>query len=168
MALIDGPKELAIRAAVLATFSSLTDVFIFSRPREIESSQEFVATTTKIILGNPEVRYLEFWFEGFADVQDESQLDDDCVPVHVNYRGQIGFAHVEGLRSDDSNSHDTVAAFILDFRNRIVNNGTLIVGGKSHELSRLTQLIPMRIDRHPLTKQDTHLWDFSFHVEVRE
>lgn len=168
MPLADGVKELAIRGA-LAAFMASPDAHVFSRPREIISKQHFIANTAKTILGKTEIRYVEFGFVGFTDVLDEAQFDDDCVPVRLNYRGQVGFSYVE-KRSDNSNSYDSVVAYILDLRNKFLDNADIIISGKRYMVSRLSEMPgqDLRIEPHPITEFETHLWDFSFYVGVHE
>lgn len=166
MALLTAAKELLIRAELAEIFTT-ADAHIFSRPRQIISKQHFIANTTKTVLGVEEVRYLEFYFTGFEDVLDEAQLDEDCVPVRINYAGQIGFQHIEPTRSDASYSHDSVVSFIIATRNNVIDNGDLIIDSVTHQLSRLTEVNALRIEPHPVTEFMTHMWDFSFNVEVR-
>jgi len=167
MALLTPAKELAVRAKLKEIFEELTDIYVFDRPRQIVSKQHFEAHTTKTILGKKEIRYLEFYFVDFVDLDDEAQLDADCVPVDLLYEGQIGFSYVES-RSDDSNSFNDIKACILDLRNMFLDNGDLIISGITYELKRMEPLRQLRIERHPVTEQEMHLYDFKFSVGVRE
>ena len=166
MPLLTAAKETAIAAELAEIFAS-ADAVVFTRPRQIISKQHFIANTTKTILGVTEVRYLEIYLEGIEVLpDDEQQLDSDCVAVNLQYRGQFGFQYME-QRSDASYSFDDAKEYMIFLHNAAIDNGTLIVNSVDHELSRLTQVAPLRIEDHPITEFPTHLWDFTFNVEVR-
>ena len=166
MPLLTAAKELAIAAELESIFTS-ADAHIFTRPRQIISKQHFIANTTKTVLGVEEVRYLEIYLEGLEVLgDDEQQLDSDCVAVNLQYRGQFGFQYME-RRSDLSYSFDDAKEYMIFLHNSAIDNGTIIVDSVNHELSRLTQQLPLRIEDHPITEFPTHLWDFTFNVEVR-
>lgn len=165
MALLSPEKEQDIREKLEEIFT-FAEAHVFTRPRQITSMQHFVTNTGIDVLGKKEIRYVEFYSVGLTDQDFQSQLDDDCVPVRINYRGQVGFQYVE-KRSDDSFSYDDVIAFIIKLRNHVLDNQAIQTkGGLWHDVGRLTETAELRIEDHPITNQATHLWDFSFYVEV--
>lgn len=166
MPLMTPQKEAAIRQELFEIFDD-SEAHTFLVDRQIISKTHFEANTAIEVDGRREVRYLQIYFTGFENLVNEQQSDDDCVPVRLNYTGQVGFQYIEE-RSDNSTSDDSVTAYILNMRNKGLNNRDLIISGETYELGFLTEVVPLRVEDHPVLEFPTHIWDFRFYVEVWE
>lgn len=166
MPLINGTKELAIRNKLVEIYQAVdAGFYVFHRSRFITLKQHFEANTSKAGEDRNEIRYLQIGFTGFTDALDEAQLDEDCVPVYVNYELEAFAQHV-GTRSDASNSEDDYIAWLLALRNETIDNGNIVVTGLTYELGRLVQLENVAPTQHEVMDVNGYISRYTVSVRV--
>jgi hypothetical protein len=116
-------KELELRAQIKTDVESVENTgAVFSKPEFFTSKQDFVARCTKQMVNGDdrEVQFCQISFFGFEDLPNAgSAVCADDPPVRAIFRLHLFHEYV-AKRSDNTNSHDTFTAMILNLRNKFL------------------------------------------------
>lgn len=156
-------KEQQIIDALKAKFAGVTGASnIITDMPVIDSKQDEIdLLTVQNVDDELEIKYCYLSFLGYAD--SETDGCDDMPVVFLDYNAHF-FAQFKELRSDNSTSEKDFKAWILNTRNKFLeDNRTLLVGC---EHTPLTQSGFIILGDDPLTGSYGHFQDLTLRVEI--
>lgn len=160
-------QERLIRAAIATTLQPAGDLFLFTDRPLITSKQDFVAKffkTETVAPGGAVVKYALVEFARFTDT-DDGCADNPVVLIGYNIHAFIEHYGAEGAAAD--NSHNELAAFILNARNIVLQSPNITLADSTrHFLNPLTQPEMIVTDNDTVTGLEGHYVDLQLEVEV--